>query len=183
GTTGYGVLRLLNEKADLLAQTAGALKVANVRDLTAHAAGMAAQLKATQKELDELKMKVAGSKVDGLFENAEEIDGVKILTLYLMGTAPDALRALCEKARDKFPASVSAIIGESAGKTTLMVALGKDVQARGLTAGKLVKEIAAIAGGTGGGKPDFATAGIKDVSKIDEALQAVPHIVSAALGL
>ncbi|MEG1069674.1 MAG: alanine--tRNA ligase [Ruthenibacterium sp.] len=182
GTTGYGVLRLLNEKTDLLAQTAGALKVTNLHDLSTHAAGVAAQLKATQKELEELKLQVAGSKVEGLFKNATEIDGVKVLTLYLMGTTPDALRALCEKARDKFPNSLSAIIGEADGKSTLMVALGKNVQAKGLVAGKLVKEIAAIAGGTGGGKPDFATAGIKDTSKIDEALQAVPGIVSAALG-
>ncbi|MEG0911602.1 MAG: DHHA1 domain-containing protein, partial [Ruthenibacterium sp.] len=160
----------------------GALKVTNLHDLSAHAAGVAAQLKATQKELEELKLQVAGSKVEGLFKNATEIDGVKVLTLYLIGTTPDALRALCEKARDKFPNSLSAIIGEADGKSTLMVALGKNVQAKGLVAGKLVKEIAAIAGGTGGGKPDFATAGIKDTSKIDEALQAVPGIVSAALG-
>ena len=61
------------------------------------------------------------------------------------------------------------------------MALGKEAQARGLAAGKLVKEIAAVAGGAGGGKPDFAMAGIKDTSKIEDALAAVPAIVSAAL--
>ena len=59
--------------------------------------------------------------------------------------------------------------------------MGKAALARGLAAGKLVKQIAAAAGGNGGGKPDFAMAGIKDTSKIDDALAAVPEIVAAAL--
>ena len=60
--------------------------------------------------------------------------------MYLTGTATDALRKLCDNARDKAPASVTAVIGEAEGKTTLAVAVGKEAQARGLAAGKLVKE-------------------------------------------
>ena len=62
------------------------------------------------------------------------------------------------------------------------MAVGKQAQARGLAAGKLAKEIASRAGGNGGGKPDFAMAGIKDTTRIDEALAAVPQIVRDALG-
>ena len=157
------------------------MKTVPMNDLPQRAAAMAADLKAAQKELDDLKRQAASQKVEGLFENAKEIDGVKIFTLYLTGTPTDALRDLCDKARDKAPASVTAVIGENEGKTTLAVAVGKEAQGKGLMAGKLVKEIAAVAGGNGGGKPDFAMAGIKDVSKIDDALNAVEGIVRAAM--
>ncbi len=181
GTTGYGVLRLLDEKTDLLIETAGAMKVSNVHDLPARASVLVSEAKVVQKELEDLKNSIASRKIDGLFENAKDVDGVKIFTIYLTGTAPDAMRSMCDKIRDKAPMSVTAIIGEADGKTSLAVSLGKNAQARGLAAGKLVKEIAAIAGGAGGGKPDFAMAGIKDTFKIDEALAAVPAIVGAAL--
>ena len=181
GTTGYGVLRLLDEKSDMLNQTAGALKVSNIHDLPARSAALTAELRSVQKELDDLKQRQTAMKASGLFEDAKDVDGIKIFTMYLTGTATDALRKLCDNARDKAPASVTAVIGEAEGKTTLAVAVGKEAQARGLAAGKLVKEIAAVAGGNGGGKPDFAMAGIKDTSRIDDALNAVPGIVKAAL--
>ena len=63
----------------------------------------------------------------------------------------------------------------------MAVTVTKDAQAKGLKAGNLVKEISAIAGGKGGGKPDFAMAGIRDTSKIDDALNAVPEIVKAEM--
>ena len=176
-----GVLRLLDEKSDMLNQTAGALKVSNIHDLPARAAALTAELRSVQKELDDLKQRQTAMKASGLFEDAKDVDGIKIFTMYLTGTATDALRKLCDNARDKAPASVTAVIGEAEGKTTLAVAVGKEAQARGLAAGKLVKEIAAVAGGNGGGKPDFAMAGIKDTSRIDDALNAVPGIVKAAL--
>ena len=142
---------------------------------------MTAELKAAHKELDDLKRKAASEKVDGLFENAREVDGVKIFTLYLTGTPTDALRELCDKTRDKAPCSVTAVIGENEGKNTLAVAVGKQAQAKGLMAGKLAKAIASLAGGNGGGKPDFAMAGIKDATKIDTALAAVEELVKQAL--
>ncbi len=183
GVTGYGVLRLLDEHASLLHRTAGALRASNIHDVPARAAAVASELKNAQRELEALKQKQAAQKASGLFENAAEVDGVKIFTMFLSGTATDALRKLCDDARDKAPCSVTAVIGESDGKTTLAVAVGKQAQGRGLAAGKLVKEIAAIAGGNGGGKPDFAMAGIKDKSRVDDALNAVEGIVKAAMGL
>ncbi len=181
GTTGYGVLKLLDEKTETISKVAGTLKVSNVHDLPARAASMAGELKALQKELDDMKRAAAGAKVDGLFENAQEVEGVKLFTLYLGGTGTDALRELCDKARDKAPCSVTAVIGENEGKLTLAVSVGKEAQGKGLAAGRLAKEIAAVAGGNGGGKPDFAMAGIKDASKVDDALAAVEGIVKSAM--
>ena len=92
-------------------------------------------------------------KASGLFEDAKDVDGIKIFTMYLTGTATDALRKLCDNARDKAPASVTAVIGEAEGKTTLAVAVGKEAQARAC-GGQAGEGIAAVAGGNGGGKPD-----------------------------
>ncbi len=133
------------------------------------------------KELDELKAREARSKLDGLFENAKEVQGVKLFTVYLTGTPTEAVRAMCDAARDRAACSVAAIIAENEGKYSLAVAVGKEAQAKGLAAGRLAKEIASVAGGNGGGKPDFAMAGIRDASKIDDALNAVPGIVEKVL--
>ena len=181
GTTGYGVLKLLDEKTETINRVAGAMKVANTHDLPARAAALVTELKAAHRELEEIRRAAAGAKVDGLFANAKEVEGVKIFTLFLGGTDTGALRELCDKARDKAPCSVTAVIGENEGKLTLAVAVGKEAQAKGLAAGRLAKAIAAVAGGNGGGKPDFAMAGIKQADRADEALAAVEGLVKEAL--
>ena len=181
GTTGFGVLRLLDERTEMLHKVAGSLKVNNLKDLPLRAESMAAEVKSLTKELEQVKAEVAASKIDGLFENAAEVNGIHIVTAYLSGTAPEALRGMCEKIRDKAPNVVSALVGSTDGKISLVVCCGKGAQDAGLKAGVLVKQIAAIAGGNGGGKPDLAMAGLKDATKIDEALNAVPGIVAGIL--
>ena len=181
GTTGMGGLRLLDERTEMLHKVAGSLKVNNLKDLPLRAEGVAAEVKSLTKELEQLKSEVAASKIDGLFEGAEDVNGIKILTAYFSGTAPEALRSMAEKVRDKAPNTVAALVGSTDGKITLAVACGKGALDAGLKAGVLVKQIAAIAGGNGGGKPDFAMAGLKDENKIDEALNAVAGIVKGIL--
>ena len=180
-TTGYGVLNLLDDRTSELANTAVALKANNMKDVAARAQAVTAELKEANKQLEIAKAKLASSQIDGLFQNAVEVDGVRIVTVYLNGTTPDTLRSMMDKLRDKEPNAVGALIGTDGSKTTLAVGVGKNVLARGLKAGALVKQIAAIAGGNGGGKPDFAMAGIRDTSKIDDALNAVEGIVKENL--
>ena len=180
-TTGYGVLNLLDDRTAELANTAVALKANNMKDVAARAQAVTAELKEANKQLEIAKAKLASSQIDGLFQNAVEVDGVRIVTVYLNGTTPDTLRSMMDKLRDKEPNAVGALIGTDGSKTTLAVGVGKNALARGLKAGALVKQIAAIAGGNGGGKPDFAMAGIRDTSKIDDALNAVPEIVKAEM--
>ena len=180
-TTAFGVLGLLNERTAELEQAAVALKANNMKDVPARAEAMAAELKETGKQLEIAKAKLASAEIDGLFENAAVVDGIRIVTVYANGTSPDTLRNMLDKLRDKAPDAVGALIGSTGGKTTLAVGVGKVALARGLKAGVLVKKIAAIAGGNGGGKPDFAMAGIRDVSKIDDALHAVEGIVKEEL--
>lgn len=180
-TTGYGVLNLLDDRTAELANTAVALKANNMKDVATRAQAVTAELKEANKQLEIAKAKLASSQIDGLFQNAVEVDGVRIVTVYLNGTTPDTLRSMMDKLRDKEPNAVGALIGTDGSKTTLAVGVGKNALARGLKAGALVKQIAAIAGGNGGGKPDFAMAGIRDTSKIDDALNAVEGIVKENL--
>ncbi len=180
-TTGYGVLNLLDDRTAELANTAVALQANNMKDVAARAQAVTAELKEANKQLEIAKAKLASSQIDGLFQNAVEVDGVRIVTVYLNGTTPDTLRSMMDKLRDKEPNAVGALIGTDGSKTTLAVGVGKNALARGLKAGALVKQIAAIAGGNGGGKPDFAMAGIRDTSKIDDALNAVEGIVKENL--
>ena len=142
-----------------------------------------AENKAMSKELEDIKAKVAASKVGGLFENAEEVKGVKIASAYFTGTSGDTLRGMCDTIRDKVQKpGVAVLVGKDGEKITMAVTVTKAAQEMGLKAGVLVKDIAAIAGGKGGGKPDFAMAGLKDETKIDEALHAVAGIVGKILG-
>ena len=180
-TTAFGVLDLLDDRTETLAKTAVALKANNLKDIPARAEALAAELKETAKQLEILKAQMASAKIDGLFENAADIDGVRIVSAYLTGTGADTLRDMVDKVRDKAPNAVTVLIGSDGSKTMMAVGVSKNALARGLKAGALVKKIAAIAGGNGGGKPDFAMAGIRDTSKIDDALNAVPEIVKAEM--
>ena len=181
--TGRNLLIRANLQEAMLHTVANTLKANNVTALPARAEAVMAENKALSKELEEIKTKVAASKVTSLFDNAEEIGGVKIASAYFTGTTGDTLRGMCDTIRDNAKAAaVAVLVGKSDDKITMAVTVTKDAQAKGLKAGNLVKEISAIAGGKGGGKPDFAMAGLKDETKIDEALAAVGGIVKKALG-
>ena len=181
--TGRNLLVRANLQEAMLHTVANTLKANNVTALPVRAEAVMAENKAMSKELEELKAKIAASKVDSLFDNAEEADGVKIASAYFTGTTGDTLRGMCDSIRDKAVNPVVAVlVGKAEDKITMAVTVNKLAQEKGLKAGVLVKELAAIAGGKGGGKPDFAMAGLKDETKIDEALASVSAIVKKALG-
>ena len=181
--TGRNLLIRANLQEAMLHTVANTLKANNVTALPVRAEAVMAENKALAKELEEIKAQVAASKVTSLFDNAEEIGGVKIASAYFTGTTGDTLRGMCDTVRDKaVKPAVAVLVGKAEDKITMAVTVTKQAQEKGLKAGALVKEIAAIAGGNGGGKPDFAMAGLKDETKIDEALAAVGTIVKKALG-
>ena len=177
--TGKNLLLRANANEMALRATAAALKANNVADLAARAEAVMAENKALAKELDTVKAEVAAAKIESLFEGAQEVGGVRVITAYFSGTASDTLRAMCDTLRDKAVKPVLAVlVGSDGGKTTMAVSVNKLAQAKGLKAGNLVKELSAIAGGKGGGKPDFAMAGLKDPNKIDEALHAAAEVAA-----
>ena len=181
--TGRNLLIRANMQEAMLHTVANPLKANNVAALPARAEAVMAENKAMSKELEDIKARVAASKVTSLFDNAETVGDVKIASAYFTGTSGDTLRGMCDTIRDNAKAAaVAVLVGKSDDKITMAVTVTKDAQAKGLKAGNLVKEISAIAGGKGGGKPDFAMAGLKEETKIDEALAAVKGIVEKQLG-
>ncbi len=182
GVTGTGVLAMLGMQMATLRQTAQAMKVANPMELPLHAGQMMAQIKDKDKLIESLNAKLAQNRLEGVFQNAQEVEGVKVVYALLSGTSSDALRALCDKAKERPEAIVAVFAGVSDGKATLAAVCSKAAQEKGLKAGVLVKEVAQLCGGNGGGRPDFAMAGAKDQSKLDDALAAVPELVKKQIG-
>ena len=180
--TGRNLLVRANLQEAMLHTVANTLKANNITSLPIRAEAVMAENKAMSRELEEIKAKVAASKVSSLFDNADEAKGVKIASAYFTGTTGDTLRGMCDSIRDKaVNPCVAVLVGKTDDKITMAVTVNKLAQEKGLKAGNLVKEISAIAGGKGGGKPDFAMAGLKDETKIDEALAAVKSIVEKQL--
>ena len=154
--TGRNLLIRANLQEAMLHTVANTLKANNVTALPVRAEAVMAENKALAKELEEIKAQVAASKVTSLFDNAEEIGGVKIASAYFTGTTGDTLRGMCDTVRDKaVKPAVAVLVGKAEDKITMAVTVNKLAQEKGLKAGVLVKELAAIAGGKGGGVRQF----------------------------
>ncbi|MCH3971589.1 MAG: alanine--tRNA ligase [Oscillospiraceae bacterium] len=176
--TGYGVYSLLNDSLKTISSTAAALKLNSTADLPQHAEQVVSQLKQTENELQKTEAKLAAGEVNQMLANAQQAGSVKVCTGKLSGADAAALRTMCDKARDKDANVVAVFAGVNGAKANFAVAVGKEAQKKGAHAGKIAKAVAQLAGGNGGGKPDFAMAGAKDLSKLDAALAAAADIVA-----
>ncbi len=179
--TGFNTLNLLNYYIDLSTKTAAAVKCSNVNELIEKTAALNEKLKATEKELDKLKTKLASGKTDDIMNNAVDVGSLKLATARLDGVGADEMRKMLDAIREKNPTSVVVLAGVNDSKLVFCVNCGKDAVKCGAVAGNIVKQVAQIAGGNGGGKPDFAMAGGKDLSKVDEALGSAKDILSSML--
>ena len=179
--TGYGVLNYINWANALIMGACEALKITDPKALVEAARKSDQFIKAQQRQIAELNSKLASSAIDDLFAGALVENGVRIVTGKLNGADADVLRDMCDKARSKDSSAVIVLASCGEGKVTFAAAVGKDALAKGANAGKIVREAARVAGGNGGGRPDMAMAGAKDVSKTDEALAAVKPAVLSML--
>lgn len=179
--TGLNALRYLDETLAQLGAVASALKVTSTSGLAQRAEQMAAELKEKDRTIESLNAKMADMRINGLFEGAKEINGVRVITALFSATPANALRTMCDKIRDNAPNVVAVLAATQDGKANIAVAVGKDAQQKGLNAGKIVREVAKVAGGNGGGKAEFAMAGAKDLTKLDEALAAAEGVVDAMM--
>jgi len=179
--TGAGVLKLIEEKQKLIDDSAKSLKLVNSNELPAKVAAMVVDAKVMQGEIEHLKAEIAKGQISDLFANPTVVDGINVYTAQLSGTAGDELKQLCLMSNDKDENGVMVLCGENEGKYSLAVGCGKAVVAKGVKAGALVKAVAMLTGGNGGGKPDVAMAGVKDAAKVDEALAQVAQLVKEML--
>ncbi|MEG2192231.1 MAG: alanine--tRNA ligase, partial [Oscillospiraceae bacterium] len=179
--TSFGVLKLLQDREELLSQSSKTLKITNFHELPTKVVQLTEEMKIMQGEIDSLRGEVANNQISGLFQNPVDVEGVKLFAGYFSGTSSDALRQMCNIIKNKATNSVAVLCGEEGGKVTIAVSCGDTAMERGIKAGVLAKEVSAVTGGTGGGKADFAMAGVKDKNLVDEALACAPAIIKRLL--
>ncbi len=177
--TGGNVVDWIRGHQALLAETAETLKAGQQEEVPEKAAQLTAELKAVQKELEALKAGIAAQKVEELLKTATEVEGLQIVSASFPGTGGDAVRGMCDRARDAAtPDTVVVLAGiqEDKGSVSFGCYCGPEAVRRGVKAGDVVREVAKICGGKGGGRPDIAMAGGRDLSKVDEAVKAAASI-------
>ncbi len=179
--TGTNVLEFLDGALAELDGAAAALKLGDRSGLARRAEQLSAELKEKDREIESLTSKLAAVRVESLFDSARETGGVKIVTGRFDGSEPAALRVMCDRILERSRDCVAVLGAVTGGKVSLAACAGKGAQAKGAHAGKIVREVAAVAGGSGGGRPDSAMAGAKDPSKLDEALASAQKIIAGFL--
>lgn len=181
GVTGLGVLELLAEREKLITDTAHELKAANITDLPSRAAHLNAELAEAKKKIDELNSAVASSKLAEVEESAIDVGSVKLICADLGDVSLDTARSLSDKLKSKFDSGVIVFAIHNEAKINFIASCGSDAVKAGAHAGNLLREVSAITGGRGGGRPDSATSGGRDAGKISDALAAASEILRGML--
>lgn len=178
--TGSGALSLFKEDEELLLGLEESTQTTR-QDLQATVGKYQSNIKALEKEVEGLKYRLAKQKLDEIEKSAVLFQGIKIFTGVVDEIEKGALRNLADELKSKVGTAVIVLATADQQKVSLVATITADLT-RKLHAGKLVKEISALVGGSGGGRPDMAEAGGKEPSRLPEAMGAVVNIVSKALG-
>ena len=179
-TTGLETLKSLRAEQETISGLAAMFK-ASPADLAARVEQQAAELKEARRVIEQYKAKESAGGADELLKNAKDLNGLHLVTCSQDGCDAAKLRQLGDVLRDKDSAVVAVIAAVNGEKITFQCVCGKDAVARGVRAGDIIKNVTALAGGKGGGKPDSAMGGGNDVSKVKDALAAVEGFVASKL--
>ena len=179
-TTGLETLKALRADQETLTELAAMFK-ANPADLAARVEQQVAELKEARRVIEQYKAKESAGGADEMLKKAKELGGLHIVTCSQDGCDAAKLRQLGDVLRDKDSSVVAVIAAVNGEKITFQCVCGKDAVAKGIRAGDIIKNVTAIAGGKGGGKPDSAMGGGNDVSKVKDALAAVEGFVASKL--
>jgi alanyl-tRNA synthetase len=178
--TGFGSYLRLEEDENLLDEIAHTLRSPRT-ELTRAIARLIDQQRQLENELEVIKRKIAHSQLGSLAEAPTQVKGVAVVSRKVEGVDASMLRELAENTGAKIGSGVVVLGLASNGKASLVAVVSADLQKR-LHAGKIIKTVAELVGGSGGGRPDFAQAGGKEAEKLEVALQAVYNIVAEFLG-
>lgn len=179
--TGWGVLEYMNQNEDTLQKAAQALKT-NLHEVVSKAEAVTAENRSLQKELETLKTQMAGNQSGALLDRAKEINGVKVVIAKIDDADNGTLRKMGDSLKEKESDLVLLLAGVKDEKAVLVCMATKNAIAKGAHAGNIVREVAKLAGGGGGGKPDNAQAGAKDLDKLDDALAKAETIITEMIG-
>ncbi len=180
--TGANVLDVLNNYKSLLEETAKNLKLNSFFEVAQKANQIGEELKEANKEVESLKAQLAGNKLNDLLNSATQIKGLKVLCSVIKDADASSLRLMCDKIKAENANAVCLLASVSGEKLTFCASCGKDAVKMGANAGIIVREAAKIAGGNGGGRPDSAMAGGKDITKAEEAVKTAQKIIAEMLG-
>lgn len=178
--TGNKVHEFVSDHLAHLFKAAALLKT-SWENIDRKVAALIEENKAKDREIKRLRQQLSQQALGDISMNAREIGGAKIVAARVPAESMDDLRATLDKVRDKLPEGAAILAAAAEGKVLLVAYAGKDLIARGLNAGSIVKAAAAACGGGGGGRPDMAQAGGKDTAKIQEALDAALKVIGDTL--
>ena len=178
--TGEGVLRYIEEKNAIIRDAAAALKTTE-GELVHRVEAVANENREQQKKLEQVAAQMANAKANDIMSGVKHIGDLNVIVAQMNGSTVDNIRKTGDAIKEKTPMCVCVFAANTDGKISFIAMASADAVAKGVHCGKIIKEITAVAGGSGGGKPDSAQGGGKDASKIDNALALVDEIVAAQI--
>ena len=181
-TTGKASLEIMNRNQEMLFQAAASLK-AKPGELREKAEAAMAEIKQLHQTLEKFKAREAAGETERLLFSTHKVGDLRVLTSTVPGADANKLRQMGDMLKEKAPDGVAVLASVNGEKITFLCVCGKEAVAKGIKAGDIVKQVSAIAGGSGGGKPDSAMGGGKDPLMVDNALAMVDNVVSMKLGL
>jgi alanyl-tRNA synthetase len=178
--TGKGAYELIQRRFGSLKRVAGLLATAP-EDVPAKVEGLIDELDKSRKQIVALRQEIAAHDFARQMEQVPQVNGVPVLAAQLQNADADTLRQMADRFRQKYPSGVVVLGSAPEGRPVLIAAVTDDLVKRGVHAGELLKRIAQVIGGSGGGRPNLAQAGGKDPSKLSEALDQVKGLVKGML--
>ena len=179
--TGLGVLKMIKEKDGMIESVARELRANSVSDVVKKAAGVVNELREANKTIDQLNSKIASSMTSGIKDSAVDVKGLVLMTGKMPGAAVDTVRNITDDFKSENDLAVTVIAVPGDGKINFVASCGKEAVKRGAHAGNLLKQLSAICGGGGGGRPDSAQSGGKQPENADKALSAAAEILASMI--
>lgn len=178
--TGMATYEYINKMEQDIDEIANLVK-SDKNNLTEKVSGLITNLKDKEKEIEKMKSKMASSVADDIIKSKQEVDGISYISYKVENMNMNELRNLGDEIKNRLSDGVIVLGSEKDGKVFFVSMVSEELKKKGVHAGNVIREVAKMTGGSGGGRPDMAQAGGKDPSKINGALQIVPKLIKEQL--